>query len=297
MDALNEACEAQTAADIAMVGVRAPTTHRGDSARWRPFHRRRPKIARSAARPAAAPPPQLPTSGRCNGSSSSSSSSNSITNSWASNAPGSLIDGMQEVLGGMRGHLAAAVLVAALVTGLPQAAGAVTNEQLLFLEAWRAVDRAYVDKSFNGQSWFRVRESYLKQQAMTSREETYTAIRWVRWTLRGWFYPEMATQPADRRPMQPSGGLLGGRGKAAVVRLALPLPLCPARRPGASALLLMLCLPQDAAGISAGPLHPLPGPRPVCSAEVGSALGGCVVRCTPAGTSTSMGWHQYAKPV
>jgi hypothetical protein len=24
-------------------------------------------------------------------------------------------------------------------------------------QAWRAVDRAYVDKSFNGQSWFRVR--------------------------------------------------------------------------------------------------------------------------------------------
>lgn len=23
-------------------------------------------------------------------------------------------------------------------------------------QAWRAVDRAYVDKSFNGQSWFRV---------------------------------------------------------------------------------------------------------------------------------------------
>ncbi len=35
-------------------------------------------------------------------------------------------------------------------------AGAITTEQLLFLEAWRAVDRAYVDKSFNGQSWFRV---------------------------------------------------------------------------------------------------------------------------------------------
>lgn len=24
-------------------------------------------------------------------------------------------------------------------------------------QAWRAVDRAYYDKSFNGQSWFRVR--------------------------------------------------------------------------------------------------------------------------------------------
>jgi hypothetical protein len=36
---------------------------------------------------------------------------------------------------------------------------AVTSEQLLFLEAWRAVDRAYVDKSFNGQNWFKVRRT------------------------------------------------------------------------------------------------------------------------------------------
>jgi hypothetical protein len=38
-------------------------------------------------------------------------------------------------------------------------ADAVTQEQLLFLEAWRAVDRAYVDKKFNGQNWFKVRFS------------------------------------------------------------------------------------------------------------------------------------------
>lgn len=38
----------------------------------------------------------------------------------------------------------------------PPAAQAITNEQLLYLEAWRAVDRAYVDKTFNGNSWFRV---------------------------------------------------------------------------------------------------------------------------------------------
>ena len=27
------------------------------------------------------------------------------------------------------------------------------------LQAWRAVDRAYVDKTFNGQSWFKVSRS------------------------------------------------------------------------------------------------------------------------------------------
>ena len=41
-----------------------------------------------------------------------------------------------------------------LAVSLPSQA--ITTEQLIFLEAWRAVDRAYVDKTFNGQSWFRV---------------------------------------------------------------------------------------------------------------------------------------------
>ena len=49
-------------------------------------------------------------------------------------------------------------LAAGLVWGFDPMgpASAVTTEQLLFLEAWRAVDRAYVDKGFNGQAWFRV---------------------------------------------------------------------------------------------------------------------------------------------
>lgn len=60
-------------------------------------------------------------------------------------------------------------------TALP--AHAVTQEQLLYLEAWRAVDRAYVDKSFNDQNWFKVREDALKKVPMASRKETYEAIR------------------------------------------------------------------------------------------------------------------------
>ena len=49
-----------------------------------------------------------------------------------------------------------------------------TEENLLFLEAWRTVDRAYVDKSFNGQSWFRYREDALRKEPMKTREETCT---------------------------------------------------------------------------------------------------------------------------
>ncbi|KAL3828315.1 hypothetical protein ACJIZ3_017117 [Penstemon smallii] len=54
---------------------------------------------------------------------------------------------------------------------------ALTEENLLFLEAWRTIDRAYIDKSFNGQSWFRYRENALRSEPMNTREETYSAIR------------------------------------------------------------------------------------------------------------------------
>ncbi|KAI4342618.1 hypothetical protein MLD38_027224 [Melastoma candidum] len=54
---------------------------------------------------------------------------------------------------------------------------ALSEENLLFLEAWRTIDRAYVDKSFNGQSWFRYRENALRTEPMNTRDETYAAIR------------------------------------------------------------------------------------------------------------------------
>ncbi|OAY55462.1 carboxyl-terminal-processing peptidase 2, chloroplastic [Manihot esculenta] len=54
---------------------------------------------------------------------------------------------------------------------------ALSEENLLFLEAWRTIDRAYVDKTFNGQSWFRYRENALRNEPMNNREETYVAIR------------------------------------------------------------------------------------------------------------------------
>lgn len=40
------------------------------------------------------------------------------------------------------------------------------------MQAWRAVDRAYVDKTFNGQSWFKVRSSTFRAQcAPIERQE------------------------------------------------------------------------------------------------------------------------------
>ncbi|KAI3469884.1 hypothetical protein Pfo_026547 [Paulownia fortunei] len=54
---------------------------------------------------------------------------------------------------------------------------ALSEENLLFLEAWRTIDRAYIDKTFNGQSWFRYRENALRNEPMNTREETYAAIK------------------------------------------------------------------------------------------------------------------------
>ena len=69
----------------------------------------------------------------------------------------------------------AALLVA---QALPSEARAAYSEgQTLFLEAWRALDKAYVDKTFNGQQWFRTRERFLKRSSMGSSEQSHSAIR------------------------------------------------------------------------------------------------------------------------
>ena len=74
-------------------------------------------------------------------------------------------------------------VAAAFVMLSPLAGNAVTENQLVYLDAWRAVDRAYVDKGFNGQNWFKMREKALKEERMTTREETYVAIRKLLATL------------------------------------------------------------------------------------------------------------------
>ncbi|PIA40100.1 hypothetical protein AQUCO_02500075v1 [Aquilegia coerulea] len=80
------------------------------------------------------------------------------------------------------------LVVAVLVTSISMAVNktpslALTEENILFLEAWKTIDRAYVDKKFNGQSWFRYRETALRNEPMNTREETYMAIRKMLATL------------------------------------------------------------------------------------------------------------------
>ncbi|MBW4492208.1 MAG: PDZ domain-containing protein [Oscillatoria princeps RMCB-10] len=54
-------------------------------------------------------------------------------------------------------------------------ASALTEEQQLLSEAWRIVNRAYVDDTFNHQNWSQLRQKLLKQP-LNNREATYEAI-------------------------------------------------------------------------------------------------------------------------
>lgn len=53
---------------------------------------------------------------------------------------------------------------------------AFTEEQKLFMQAWRTVSQAYIDDSFNHQNWWLLRENALKKR-MDNREAAYTAIQ------------------------------------------------------------------------------------------------------------------------
>lgn len=57
-----------------------------------------------------------------------------------------------------------------------QSAAALTDEQKLISEAWRIVNRTYLDDTFNHQNWAAVRQKTLKQP-LKDREETHKAIQ------------------------------------------------------------------------------------------------------------------------
>lgn len=71
--------------------------------------------------------------------------------------------------------LVIAAAAAALLSHAPSALS-LSDAQKLIAEAWRAVDQAYVDRTFSGQDWFRVRQRAVKR-AYTSIDEGYSAIR------------------------------------------------------------------------------------------------------------------------
>ncbi|MEM8638789.1 MAG: S41 family peptidase [Cyanobacteria bacterium P01_G01_bin.54] len=52
---------------------------------------------------------------------------------------------------------------------------AFTDDQKLFLQAWRIVNQSYLDVSFNHQNWWRLRQQYLRQP-FADRQAAYAAI-------------------------------------------------------------------------------------------------------------------------
>lgn len=104
-------------------------------------------------RPKRCAAPAKPTASRGSGAPTDRSSSSS------SAQPGPLQQAPEALTRRAAALTLSAAIAASAVLAAPSAA--VTQEQLLFLEAWRAVDRAYVDKKFNGQNWFKVNRSSL----------------------------------------------------------------------------------------------------------------------------------------
>ncbi|MGD1900691.1 MAG: S41 family peptidase [Geitlerinemataceae cyanobacterium] len=54
-------------------------------------------------------------------------------------------------------------------------ADALSPQRQLVAEAWRIVNRAYVDENFNGQNWWRLREQYLRRR-MDTMEAAYDTV-------------------------------------------------------------------------------------------------------------------------
>ncbi|HEY9828192.1 MAG TPA: S41 family peptidase [Stenomitos sp.] len=87
---------------------------------------------------------------------------------------------------------------------------AFTTEQQLLNDAWRVVNQAYVDGSFNHQNWWKLREKVLKQP-LPDRTATYESIRQMLASLEDPFTRLLL--PAQYRSLQTStAGELTGVG-------------------------------------------------------------------------------------
>ena len=121
--------------------------------------------------------------------------------------------------------------------GLASPAIALTEEQRFVSEAWRLVDRAYVDDTFNHQNWWLVRQKALKQ-AIPDHESAYSSIQKM---LAGLDDPfTRLLKPDQYRSLQTNtSGELTGVGlqisldaETKVLRVIAPIAGSPADRAG-----------------------------------------------------------------
>lgn len=87
-------------------------------------------------------------------------------------------------------------------------ASAITDEQQLLSEAWRIVNRAYVDETFNNQNWWLIRQNALKLQ-LADREATYGAIAKMLATLEDPFTRLLKPDQYKSLQVNTSGELTG----------------------------------------------------------------------------------------
>ena len=79
-----------------------------------------------------------------------------------------------------RGLATAGVCLLSIMMPLSEASatdyGSFTAEQKVVAEAWRLVDNSFLDRTFNGQDWFKLRQTYVNQR-YKNMDEAYAGIR------------------------------------------------------------------------------------------------------------------------
>lgn len=108
----------------------------------------------------------------------------------------------------------AVLVAAALAAGImlaPHYANALSEAQKLVAEAWRVVDQAYVDKTYNGHDWFGERQRAVKR-AYASTDEGYEAIRRLLGLLDDPYTRLLTPAQYDAISASATGELAGGVG-------------------------------------------------------------------------------------
>lgn len=116
-------------------------------------------------------------------------------------------------------------------------AWALTKEQQFLNEAWRIVNRSYVDDSFNHKNWWTVREQAIKQP-LSSREATYGEIQKMLGVLDDPFTRLLKPEQYRSLQVNTSGELtgvglqIGVDSQTGVLTVVAPLDGSPAARAG-----------------------------------------------------------------
>lgn len=85
---------------------------------------------------------------------------------------------------------------------------ALTNDQTLIIEAWRIVNRSYVDASFNHQNWWAVRQRFLEKN-VPDRPSAYRVIQQMLASLDDPFTRFLPPDQYHSLQVNTSGGLSG----------------------------------------------------------------------------------------